>query len=811
MVVIYAEKADVANKIAAALGGFTLPGGTKITFANLKSNEKVVKSFQNKQGYLETSFKGKPCKVTWGYGHMYALYDVAEYNSSYKHWRDYPECFIPEEFKLHAVSSSIPAFNAKLDQQRKIVKELFKEAEYIINATDFDREGELIFAYVYEANKCKKPFKRAHFTSQTEEGIKEAFDKLKPSSEIYGVEKAGRARSVYDWLIGINLTTRITLKNPGNNVLSVGRVQTPVLKMIVDRELAIRGFKSEPFWTIEATFTTSKKETYKGKHSKKRFEKKKDTLAVINEIKGKNGVVTEIKSERTTRKAPLLYSLSALQMDANDKYGFTAEDTLNIAQYLYDNGYTTYPRSKSQYLNDDMRPVVVKTLEALQAMPEYKTYLDGMKKDPDKRYFDSSKVDSHFAIISTTSTPKSLNDEQRKIYDLIAKSVIRMIYPDAVLENTTVTTAVDKHDFISKGTVIIKKGWMAVDVKTKEELLPSLAKGEKVSGEYECKEGKTEPPKRYTDKTLIAAMKAAGKDLPDEELAKIMADPKVEGIGTEATRAEIINTLIKRDYIERKGKQFHATEKGISFIGIFPITELMSPEFTARMEKELTAIADNKGDYDKFIEQVKNQTINWCSIISKSGGKAMSGETKEGIGKCPLCGGSVLEFHWGWGCTEYKSGCKFSINKKIAGKEIPDAAVKKLLELKPTNVIKGFKSKTGSEFEARLKLDEGKVVFDFGSGPEVKKDLKCPICGKNMVEHSWGWGCSGYKEGCKFSVGKKICGKAISEAIVKRIIKDGNSGVIKGFVSKAGNKFDAELKREGEKVNIVFQDKKAAG
>lgn len=720
MIVIYAEKADVGNKLAAALGGFELPDGTRITYRNLKAKEKEVKKLQSKQGYLDTIFKGNPCKVTWGYGHMYGLQDVFEYNHAYKSWKARPPAFIPEEFKLHPIGSSQEGFQKRLDMQRQIIKKLFSNAEYIINATDYDREGELIFAYIYEAIGCKKPYYRAHFTSQTEEGIQEAFDNLLPASKVESVEMAGRARSIYDWLIGTNLTTQYSLKNPGNGVLSVGRVQTPLLKMLVERELAIKNFKSTPFWTIQALFKTAKGESYKATHKTKRFEKKADAEAVMRDINGKNGAVTEIKAERSTKKAPLLYSLSALQMDANDAFGYTAEKTLEIAQWLYENGYTTYPRTKSQYLNDDMSPVVIRVLSALEKLPEYNGFLAGKKKVPAGRYFCSAKVDSHFAIIPTIEMPSGLTEEHRNIYDLIVKSLIRTIYPDAVIENTTVTTAVGVHSFLSTGTTIIEAGWLDVGVKKKETFLPALSKGQVVSGTYECKQGQTEAPKRYTDKTLIAAMKTAGRELSDEELKKILADPKVEGIGTEATRAEIINTLINREYAKRSGKQFYATERGIHFIESFPIKMLMSPAFTAEMERELTKIADGTGDYNIFLEKIKCQTVEWCSmissaaaapIVSASAPPAQTG-TAERL-KCPSCGGLVAEYNWGWGCTNYRSGCEFRINKIICKKKITNAAVKRLVEKGETNLIKGFTSKSGKSFDAKLKLDEGKVVFSF--------------------------------------------------------------------------------------------------
>jgi DNA topoisomerase-3 len=724
-VVIYAEKPDVGNKVAAALGGFSL-SGKKITFANLKANEKAVRSLQSRQGYLDAEYLGEPCKVTWGYGHLCELKQAADYNKEYKSWAKLPVPFFPEKIELKARGGYDPKRGA---EQLALIKKLFTSADLIVNATDFDREGEVIFAYVYEFCKCRKPFKRAHFSSQTESGIKEGFDKLKSSAEIKPVEMAGRARNIADWLVGSNLTAQMTLKHPASGILSVGRVQTPTLNMIVERELAVRDFKSAPFWSVQAIFTTDEEESYVGEHKQKRFEKKSDAEAVLAEVLGKDGTVSKVESKRSSKAPPNLYSLSALQMDANEMHGMTLADTLKAAQKLYDGGYITYPRSDSQFLTDDMQPAVMDMLGRLESLPQYAKYISGRAGiiNP-KQYFDSSKVSSHFALIPTTALPGSLSGHESHIYDLICKSVIRMLYPAAEIERTAVETEVEKHIFLSKGVAIISQGWLAVGGKLKEETLPVLKKGQAVSGEYEVKEGKTEPPKRYTDKTIVAAMKTAGKDLPDEELRKILADPSVEGIGTEATRANIIETLVARGYIERKSKTIHATDKGIQLIQIFPCSALKSAELTASWEKRLSGIARSTESFDSFVADIKTETAKWCSEITALKGSAAAptlggGTTASGAAssiapgpgdlKCPLCGSKVVKYAWGWGCSNYKSGCKCSVSAAIAGKKLTDAQAKALFDKGLTSVIKGFTSKAGKPFDAKLKMNEGKVGFDF--------------------------------------------------------------------------------------------------
>ena len=727
MIVIYAEKADAANKIAAALGTFTIGNGKQINFGNLKANEKAVKSHQSSKGYLEIKYLGDDCYVTWGYGHMCEIFNAVDYDPGYKSWRNLPVPFIPEQYKL----KKRDGYNATRNkEQMKVIKELFGKAKFIINATDFDREGEVIFAYIYEFLKCKTPYKRAHFSSQTQQGIQDGFKKLKESAEVKPIEMAGRGRSVADWVVGANLTAQMSLKFPGNGVLSVGRVQTPTLNMIVERELAIRNFKSEPFWTVNALFTTDKQEQYKGEHTAKRFTIKAEAEKVLSATAGKKGTVAKVDSKRTKKEAPNLYSLSSLQMDANSQFGMTLQQTLEAAQKLYDGGYTTYPRTDSQFLTDDMEPVVMDVLDALEGTPQYGKYLKGKPRaiSNKKKYFDSSKVTSHYAIIPTGSLPGAMSAHESNVFDLICKSVIRMTYPAAEIENTTVITEVNNEPFESKGTVVVAPGWMAVEAKIKEELLPALKVGQVVDGKYEIKKGKTEPPKRFTDKTLVAAMKAAGKELDDDELKKIMADPSVNGIGTEATRANIIETLISREYIERQAKSIAATDKGINMIAMLPCQALKSPELTALWEKQLSDIAAAKANYNSFVKDVEKQTGIWCEEITALTGVAnqtaqqgAQGQKPQTAGNslsstgliCPACGEVVRKLNWGWGCNGYSKGCKFSISGTICGKKLSDSQVAAIINNGKSAVIKGFKSKAGKSFEARLMLVGNKVEFSF--------------------------------------------------------------------------------------------------
>lgn len=715
MITILAEKPDVGNKIAAALDKITLASGKEVSFATLKSNEKAVKAQQAKDGFLRIRFNGEDCFVTWGFGHLGQLKDAADYNPAYKSWYKLPSPFLPNpyELKLRTDGSS---FDARTQKQFGLIKRMFLKSDCIINATDFDREGEVIFSYIYELTGSKQPVKRVCFASQTKEGILDAFSKLKTYEEVRNIELAGRMRGIADWVVGINLTVAMTLhQHAKGEVLSIGRVQTPTLKMLVDRELVIRSFRPEQYWTLEATFKTDKGETYSATHKGKRFGDKTAVDSILKKINGKDGVVAEIIEKREERHPPQLYSLAALQMDANAKFGMTLKQTLDAAQALYDAGLTTYPRTDSRFLTEDMVPTVNRVLDALSKNPDYTKMIDGRRRSFTKqRYFDDKKVESHFAIIPTTSVPKGLTGYQAKVYDLIAKSVICMLYGNAVLNRTTVTTAVEGEAFTSSGSAIVDPGFMAVTGKDKENYLPTLEKGENVRGTYECKAKETEPPKRYTDKTMLAAMISAGKDLEDEELKKILADPSVAGIGTPATRDNIIETLVKRGYAERSKKTLSATDKGIALIQGLTVESIKSPALTAKWEKRLHEIERGNEDAEKFRSDIEKTVTAWCGEIKASPVMtALHDNELIPPVPCPVCGKPMKKQSWGYGCSGYKDGCRFSVGT-ICKKILTEAQFRKLIKDRDTGLLSGFRSKTGKSFRVHLLLDpDNKIVFRF--------------------------------------------------------------------------------------------------
>lgn len=706
MITIFAEKPDVARKIAAAIGPIVLSDGTKVHYDALAKYDKRIKAEFMKQGYIPIKWEGKDARVTWGVGHLCGLCEAVDYDPDYKNWNNIDLPFIPNPYRIKVIGHTSSQFN--------IVKKLFNSSDLIINATDWDREGELIFAYVYEAAKCKKPFKRVYYASQNDEAFKEAFSKLVESKDVKDIENAGRSRSIADWLVGVNLTVAATLSGGTyKGVISIGRVQTPTLAMVVDRELSIRDFVSTTYYVPKATFTTDKGETYVGEYASK--AKEEDRTKIEEMIAGMTGkaTVTAIDKKVETVGTPNLYSLGTLQMEANSRYGYSASRTLELVQKLYEKGVVTYPRTSSAYLPEDYEPQAKAALKNLMGQEKYSVFLTDKPLKINKRYFDDKKVESHFALVPTHVKPGKLSDDEAKIYDLIARSLIMTIYPSAKIEKTKIVTEDNGVKFNTNGLIVIEKGWMEVGTPSKENFVPKVKKGENVKGEYELLEKKTEPPKRYTDKTLIAAMISADKNSDDKDI-KSLSELSIAGIGTESTRANIIDTLVSRGYIERRKKSIAATDKGIDVIQSLPVEDLKSATLTAGWETRLAEIAKGKEDMDVFLKDIEAATRKWCGEITANMRMTKTSASRNSTGlKCPLCGKDIVRHKWGYGCSGYKEGCKFSISQTIAGKKLSDKQVESLVNKGITPKIMGFTSKTGKKFSAKLKLNDGKVEFCF--------------------------------------------------------------------------------------------------
>lgn len=794
MAVIYAEKPDMAEKIASSLGGSTFNRAEK------------------KNGFYNIQYKGENFQVTWGYGHLCALAEASDYNSEYKNWSKMPMPFIPNEFKIILNEKS----KMPVKQTYKVVNDLFKRADYIINATDYDREGELIFYYLYAYSRCNKPVKRVKLTSTTVNGITEAFANIVPASDMYNLLESAKCRSIADWVVGCNLTALMTLKVKGKQIYPIGRVQTPTLNMVVKRDEEIENFKPENYYTLEGNFTKSNGEQYKGEHKAKRFKNKIDAENIKNKCSGKNGVVTHTEKSEKQKLVPNLYNLDLLQMDANSIHGMNIKKTLDVTQKLYEKGYVTYPRTDCQFLPEDMFDKIVAIQNRLKNTNYGQWFnqdasVNNMRKNR-SRFFDDKKLGSHFAIIPTEVTAVNLTPDEQKIYDLIAYSVIRMLYPNAIIENQKIVTTVEGEDFITTGTAVKENGWLFVNAKLKETLIPSLKENEPVKALIQLLSKKTEPPKRYTDKTLLSAMISAGKSLEDDELKQFMLEQKIDGIGTVATRASIIENLISRKLLERNKKNIVSTTTGRNLIHVIPIDEVKSAMLTAKYEKRLNNIAKGNEPSSQFLSDIYNETTNWCNKISAMEVKIMDTNTTDMI--CPICGNPLLKYNWGYGCSAHKDGCGFTISNTICSKTLTENQIKELLAKGRIGPISGFVSKAGKNFEASLILEETmdnglrkfRTKFEFPQSNSRENEVpeiyaSCPNCNGRIVKGRWGWEC---ENKCGISVPYTLCQRNIKPAEAEALLSHGTTDILEGFISKKGNPFVAGLTVNGTKVEFYF-------
>ncbi len=802
MLVIYAEKSSLAKTIANVLGA-----GPRIPM----QGEPTV-------GYYRFKFNGEDAVLCHGVGHLMSLVPASSYDEKYKNWDLSVFPCIPDKFRIAPKKETIAC--------ARLVKSFFRQADWCINAADPDREGELIFSYVYQACGCKAPYKRVWIEDLTDEKIKKAFGNLiEPKQPVsaqnpgspYDLQMAGRARDIADWLIGNNLTVAATKRFGGyKELLSVGRVQTPTLALVVEREKAILNHTKSKFWRLMASFTTAGGDAFEAEYAEGKITDFKDAEKKLTDCGNSDGIVAEVNTKHRSESAPLLFNATQLQIAANKKFGWDSEKTSKVMQELYEHKLMTYPRTSSEHLTEAMMPEVSATLGKLMNMPEYSKYALPKEKWQKftKRHFDDKKVGSHPAIIPTVNVPKdmsSMTEDEQKLYDLLAKSFIRIIYPKAELDDTAAFIDVNKVRFKATGSVITKSGWYAVDARPqKKNVLPVLAVGDVLKGEYSIKEGETEPPKRYTEADLLAAMELAGQTIEDEEIRTLMKMQK-KGLGTDATRAPILKGLFERKYLYRKGKSIFPTDKGIFLIDTLPVDAIKSADMTGNWEMRLNNIAMGKEPVLNFIRDIEQTTRDWYAQIAAAGERHYVSPQKGDL-LCPVCGKVVKPAPFGWGCTGYSKdgdGCRFSINKTLAGVELSDKNIAQLLTKGRTGLIKGFISKSGKKFNAYLVIDsESKdIKFDFLSDRE--REMVCPICGKPMKKSKYGYICSDFSRdgnGCDFSVNTEICKKKISEAQVSALLKNGRTDVIKGFKSKAGREFDAALvvNRETHKIDFEF-------
>lgn len=708
---IITEKPKVALKIAANgrkfLGDFML-NGNLITKNYVEKNEEELARTVKRVGRLENS----NYIISFAEGHLVTLFDAKDYNPEYRNWKNIPHPFVPNPFRTKVIEDKKYLF----DNLVKLMNS--DEVSEIINACDGDREGSNIFHLIYNQARCKKPVKRLWVESHTEEKLLQALknmeDEKLPKHD--NLRKAGFCRTKSDWLMGALLTAKATTElSYGKDIITVGRVQTAVLAEIVRIEELIRNFKSKKFYHIVGKFRTKDGNIYEGVCDSKDYDDIKEVQAVISKLQ-RTGKVVEYQVKREKKYSPPLHDQTSLAVEMSKSYNISPDGTLEASQNLYEKGYATYPRTSSRYITmsdaDDFENMLYAIASLNPLARKYK-----FNKN-DKRIVDDSKVESHTAIVPTTEIPdlSKLSKNEKYVYEELMRRAIAVVFPPAVDEKHHIITTVSDLDFKSSGTVEIERGWREVyDIKSPNNPLPEVKENEIVEViSLEPKEVVTKPPKRYTEATILQFMESCGKKIENDEMRELM---KNKGIGTAATRAEILNKLKKIKYIELKGKSIYPTEKGIEVIKKLPVEELKNAEFTGEMEYQLYKVEKGELSEEEYMDMIINLYKHSCKKLEdKNIGKIT--QQINSLGKCPLCGSDVVKRKGKYGefysCQGYKNGCKFTISK-ICGKLLTEKQVQTLLEKGKTNKIKGFKKKDGTVLSpARVVLNpDGTISLDF--------------------------------------------------------------------------------------------------
>ena len=808
---IIAEKPSVAQDIARALGGF----------------HKEKDYWESEQYVLSSAV-----------GHLLELKAPEEYEVKRGKWSFANLPVIPPRFDLQPI--------AKSEDRLKLLLRLAKrkDVDGLINACDAGREGELIFNYIVQYGKIDKPVQRLWLQSMTPQAIREAFAHLRSAEEMEGLRQAAVSRAESDWLIGINGTRAMTAfnsKSGGFHLTTVGRVQTPTLAMVVERERQIRAFRPRPYWEVEATFRAAAG-TYTGRWFDEKFKKpegdeyaspyrlweRERAEAIRDRVLDQPGVVEET-AKPSTQIAPPLFDLTSLQREANARFGFSARNTLAIAQALYERHKAlTYPRTDARALPEDMIGTVREVLAQLPS--EYQPFAgkilaQGWVK-PNKRIFDNAKVSDHFAIVPTGVVPKGLSEPEQKIFDLVTRRFLAVFYPPAEYRVTTRITRVGEDAFKTEGKVLVAPGWLEVYGKRaagegEGELVP-VAPGETVHTEaVEIKDLHTKPPARYTEATLLSAMEGAGKLVEDEELRAAMAE---RGLGTPATRAQIIEGLLEEKYLVREGRELVPTAKAFSLITLLKglgIDALTSPELTGEWEHKLALMEKRRLAREEFMASIARMAQDIVERAKRHESDTVPGDFATLQAPCPKCGGTVRETYKTFQCDQ----CGWSMWKIIAGRQIDVPEAEALLTQGRIGPLEGFRSRLGRPFAAELVLDEAKQpTFAFAVEPpeEVPADLAereslgpCPKCGAPVVEHGTSYVCTkslGPDKTCDFRSGRTILQQPIEPEQMKKLLSEGKTDLLTGFVSaRTRRKFSAYLVRQPDgKIGFEFEPREAS-
>ncbi len=718
-----------ASCVAEALSGRP-PGSMTLVIAEKPSVGRDIARALRRRGEAygdHGSFLvGRETVITWAVGHLLELCEPEDYDPSWRRWRLEGLPIIPPEFRLRPIERTKAQLDVVLALMRSPV---FKE---LVNACDAGREGELIFRHLVQAAGVDLPVKRLWVSAMTDEAILEGFDDLRDGRDFERLEAAARCRSESDWLVGINATRGMTRRC--GVLLSVGRVQTPTLAILAEREKAIREFRPEKYFVVEASFAADRggyRGTWVGPGGDEdRVKDPDEARAVADRVAGGEGCVLSVTSRSRTHHPPLLYDLTQLQRDMNRRYGLSASRTLRLAQDLYEkHKVITYPRTDSRFLAGRNIPLLRSTLKAVAGVsPELAAaagpVLEAERLPISGRLVNDARVRDHHAIIPTLKADAAagLKGDHRKVFEAVARRFVGAFYPPAVVVNTTVVTAVGEDLFRSRGRTVREKGWLAVEEapwlerQEGEQALPELHEGAAVAVEgVEVLEKETRPPPRYTEATLLQTMDTAGRLVDDEELQEAMKD---KGLGTPATRAAIIERLIEVGYVERDRRSLVVTPKGAELVAVIPTRDLVSPALTGLWESKLRAVERGELSREAFMSEIKGFVERLVGDIKILDVEGASERMRRVVGTCPRCGADVVEGKRAFSCSRWKTdGCSFYIWKTVAGRRVTAAEASALLERGRTRLLRGFRSKKGRRFAAYLVLEDGEVRFAF---PESK-------------------------------------------------------------------------------------------
>ncbi|MGB0838401.1 MAG: DNA topoisomerase 3, partial [Flavobacteriaceae bacterium] len=731
MKVCIAEKPSVAKEIAQILGANT-----------------------RRDGY----FEGEQYCVTWTFGHLCTLYTPDDYKPHWKRWDFNTLPMLPERFETKVID------NPGVQKQFNSIKNLFQKADTVINCGDAGIEGEVIQRWVIEKTGYTGPVERLWISSLTPEAIKEGFANLKPAENYDLLYHAGSSRAIGDWLLGMNATRLYTLKyGRDRQVLSLGRVQTPTLAMLVERYLEIQNFKPQPYWELQTEFKNGVFAYEEGKFLNKEAGEK-----VLQEIETEDFEIIEVTKKKGKELPPSLFDLTGLQVYCNNKFGYSADQTLKVAQSLYEKKLITYPRVDTTYLPDDIYPKIPEILSGLSKYAKFTSSLLGQEIKKSKKVFDNKKVTDHHAIIPT-GYEGGMSEMDAPVYDAIVKRFIAAFYPDCIVANTNMKGQVLDYIFKANGKVIVSPGWREVlhpkssqtQEKSKDKLLPDLKKGDRGAHKPLFVEKQTSAPKQYTEATLLRAMETAGKKVEDEELRDLM---KANGIGRPSTRANIIETLFRRKYIKKEKKNLIPTSVGVQLIQTIGDKQITSAKLTGLWEKKLKDIEQGEYSAALFIREMKqmvDELVVQVRLEQHQGIRQMtptstkkSSPKKAGLSteKCPKCKeGTLLKGSENYGCSNYSKGCDFLMPFKFEGKKISDTQFKKLLKKGKTDLLKGFKI-SDQKINAFLSFDQ---TYKLMLNPEKSKttsdsnSLICPRCNKGEIQKGkTAFGCANYNKGC---------------------------------------------------------------